>query len=230
MKTAYLWEKGECPVNEDSLVLQEVETRNGTLLLAAVCDGIGGLKEGETASGYMAEMLVVWFYKELISLAEKKKGGKAIYKSGVKLFYEVDEKIKEYGSQKGIHLGTTVTALVLFRRKYYLFHVGDSRAYKVTGRSKILTREDGDGRVLYRCIGAGKWEKPKWRQGRVFGRSAFLLCTDGFYKKLSAKEIETAASPDCREEAVLDKRLKEAGIQIKRRRMQDNASAISIVL
>ena len=64
MKTAYLWEKGECETNEDSLVLQQVETRVGTVTLAAVCDGVGGLKEGETASGYMAEMLIVWFYKE----------------------------------------------------------------------------------------------------------------------------------------------------------------------
>ena len=31
MKTAYLWEKGECETNEDSLVLQQAETRVGTV-------------------------------------------------------------------------------------------------------------------------------------------------------------------------------------------------------
>lgn len=230
MKTAYLWEKGECPVNEDSLVLQEAETKNGTVLLAAVCDGIGGLKEGETASGYMAEMLVVWFYKEFIPMTEKQKSDKSIYKSAVKLLYEADEKIKEYGRTKGICLGTTVTALIVLKRRFWLFHIGDSRAYKITGKMKVLTREDGDGKGLHRCIGAGKWEKPQWKRGRVFGRCAFLLCTDGFYKKLSEKEMEIAASPICREETVLKKRMGEAGEQIKRRRMQDNVSAVSIIL
>lgn len=230
MKTAYLWEKGECSVNEDSLVLQEADTRRGTVLLAAVCDGVGGLSEGETASGYLAEMLVVWFYKELLPLAGKRKRKRVFYNSAVKMLYEADESIKAYGRRKGIRLGTTVTALVLMENRFFLFHVGDSRAYRITKRVHTLTKEDGDGRVLTRCIGAGAWEKPYWKQGKIRGRNSFLLCTDGFYKKLSDEEIKAAAPRECKSGQAAEKRMREAGEQIKRRRMRDNASAVSIIL
>lgn len=93
---------------------------------------------------------------------------------------------------------------------------------------RVLTKDDGNGKVLYRCIGAGKWEKPQWKHGKVRGKTGFLLCTDGFYKKLMKEEIIVVASPQCKEEVILEKRLKEAGERVKSRRMQDNVSAISL--
>ncbi len=228
MKTAYLWEKGECETNEDSLVLQQAETRVGTVTLAAVCDGVGGLNEGETASGYVAEMLIVWFYKELIPMAQKHKKSKTIYRSVLKMLYEADEKLKEYGRKKGLRLGTTVTILFFIERQFYLVHIGDSRVYEVRRKIKVLTKDDGDGKVLYHCIGAGKWENPQWKHGKVRGKTGFLLCTDGFYKKLTREEIMVVTSPQCREEIGMEKRLKEAAERVKERRMQDNVSAISL--
>lgn len=229
MKTAYLWEQGECAVNQDSLILQQAETRTGTVTMVAVCDGIGGLKEGETASGYVAEMLIVWFYKELIPMVEKHRNQRILYKSIVKMLYETDEKLKEYGKKKKIRLGTTVTVMFFIKKHFYLMHVGDSRAYKIKRRVKILTRTDGKGRFLYRCIGAGKWERPQWKHGKIWGKTGFLVCTDGFYKKLSLEEIAVVASPKCKEETSMEKCLKEAGEQIKWRKMQDNASAVSVI-
>lgn len=228
MKTAYLWEKGECETNEDSLVLQQVETRVGTVTLAAVCDGVGGLKEGETASGYMAEMLIVWFYKELIPRVQRSKNKRKLYRSVLKMLLETDEKIKEYGRKKKIRLGTTVTMMIFIEKHFFLVHVGDSRVYQVKRKLRVLTKDDGNGKVLYRCIGAGKWEKPQWKHGKVRGKTGFLLCTDGFYKKLMKEEIIVVASPQCKEEVILEKRLKEAGERVKSRRMQDNVSAISL--
>lgn len=229
MKTAYLWEQGECAVNQDSLVLQQAETRAGTVVLAAVCDGIGGLSEGETASGYVAEMLIVWFYKELIPMAERHVRGRKLYKSAIKMLYEADEKLKEYGRKKKIRLGTTVTVLIGIGRHIYLLHIGDSRVYRVKRKITILTKTDGNGQFLYHCIGAGKWNKPQWKHEKVIRRTGFLLCTDGFYKKLSLEEMAVAASPLCRDERLLEKRLREAGTHIKQRRMQDNASAVSLI-
>lgn len=229
IRTAYLWEGGESGKNEDSLVLQQADTRVGKVFMAAVCDGVGGLCEGETASGYMAEMLVVWFYKELLPMAVKHKSCRRLYRSAVKMLYETEEQLKEYGKEKGIKLGTCVTVLFIIERHFYILHVGDSRIYKTKRKTKVLSKEDGDGRILKRCIGAGKWEKPQWKYGKIRGKTGFLVCTDGFYKKLSKEEIFVLSSPQCRQEKLLEKRMKEAGEQIKKRRMQDNASAISIV-
>ena len=40
-------------INQDSALYKEAETENGTIMLAAVCDGMGGLQNGEVASGEM---------------------------------------------------------------------------------------------------------------------------------------------------------------------------------
>lgn len=227
---AYLWEQGECRNNEDSLVLLQAQTRRGTVLAAAVCDGIGGLLEGETASGYLAEMTIVWFHKELLPMAEKHKGHKSLYRSAVRLLYEVDEKLKEYGKKKKIRLGTTFTLLFMIHDRFYLMHIGDCRIYQVRKKVAVLTKDDGEGRFLQKCIGAGKWEKPQWRYGRLKKKTGFLLCSDGFYRKLEDEEIAACAAPFCGQEELLFKRLAEAGEQIKKRKMEDNASAVSIIV
>ena len=49
--SGFYWERGRSKANQDSIVLQQVVTDYGRILLAAVSDGIGGLSEGENASG-----------------------------------------------------------------------------------------------------------------------------------------------------------------------------------
>ena len=63
--TSWYWNKGDFrKVNEDSFTLQRVRARKKELIFAAVCDGIGGLRAGECASGLVAEQLTEWFYRE----------------------------------------------------------------------------------------------------------------------------------------------------------------------
>ena len=45
---------GASRANQDAVVLQQVLTRRGRVLMAAVCDGMGGLSAGGEASGYVA--------------------------------------------------------------------------------------------------------------------------------------------------------------------------------
>ena len=40
-------------INQDSALYKQASTGNGDLMLAAVCDGMGGLRNGEVASGEM---------------------------------------------------------------------------------------------------------------------------------------------------------------------------------
>ena len=51
------WDRGAREVNEDSLSLQQVSIRGKKVVFALVCDGIGGLEQGETASGFVAERM-----------------------------------------------------------------------------------------------------------------------------------------------------------------------------
>ena len=66
------WNKGKRTQNQDSVTLQQVVTGRGRIVLAAVSDGIGGLAEGETASGYITEKIVRTFYEQILLLFEQK--------------------------------------------------------------------------------------------------------------------------------------------------------------
>ena len=85
------WDRGRRSENQDSLVLEQVFTRRGRVLLAAVSDGIGGLDEGETASGFILEKLLESFYHQMVYLIGQGKGGKALERCVLRCFFETSQ-------------------------------------------------------------------------------------------------------------------------------------------
>ena len=51
--------------NQDSLCVMEANTSAGKILMAVVCDGMGGLAKGEVASAAVVLSLCRWFEQEL---------------------------------------------------------------------------------------------------------------------------------------------------------------------
>ena len=137
------WERGSAAdTNQDSLVLLQVLTAKGRVLMAAICDGMGGLKQGEWASSYVTRRLQEWFYESLLRAVQRKKPYWVIRRSLDRLVYHMQEQMSQYGRQEGIRLGTTMTVLVLWEKTYLLWHLGDSRAYWIctTGGSRGVQR------------------------------------------------------------------------------------------
>ena len=128
--TGAYWERGNtADINQDSLVLLQVLTARGRVLMAAVCDGMGGLAQGEWASAYVTRRLQEWFYESLLRSVQKKKPYWIIRRSLDRLVYHMQEQLLQYGMQEEIRLGTTMTVLVILEKTYLLWHLGDSRAY-----------------------------------------------------------------------------------------------------
>ena len=72
--TGIYWHRGSVAMdNQDSIVLHQVLTARGRVLMAAVCDGMGGLEQGEWASGYVTKRLLEWFYEFLLRAVQKRK-------------------------------------------------------------------------------------------------------------------------------------------------------------
>ncbi len=186
------WKRGKRKKNEDSLCLEEVQTKRGSLLFACVCDGIGGLDAGETASGYVTETLAVWFHE---------KGIHAFHYGGMKyLAYrmkgelaKVNEQLFQFGKQEGIRLGTTLCLVVLWKHQMFWMQAGDSRIFRIRHRLKQVSVDDRNGRnELTRAIGV--MDSVEVRQGFVPVKNGdrFLLCSDGFYGKLTGEELYRA--------------------------------------
>jgi serine/threonine protein phosphatase PrpC len=117
---------------------------------------------------------------------------------------------------QGVKLGTTVVALLLTPRRYYLLNVGDSRAYAVSAteirqltedqslvnseiKSGKLTAEqaavDKRRNVLLQCIGVKEEVIPDLYFGTPEVNTVYLLCSDGFYHEVRPEELTSFLLP-----------------------------------
>lgn len=228
------WDRGrkrEC--NQDSLVLLQALTLQGRVLMAAVCDGMGGMDMGETASGYLTEELITWFYDGLLDAVGKKKPLWVIRRSIERKVYQVQHRLGIYAEKHGINLGTTMSLLVLWEKRYLLWHLGDSRIYRLYDckrrKIQLLTKDHTKGRnELTKCIGSFGFFIPDFKMGTIRKREAFLLCSDGFWHRVTTKEIAGALAPSQMREENIQRRLREIGEAAMRRGEKDNLAAVYI--
>lgn len=222
--------------NQDALVLQQVLTRRGRVLMAAVCDGMGGLSAGEEASAYVAEQLREWFYRDLLYMLRQRKRFWVIRRSLDRLVFHMQEQLKSHAAKEAISMGTTMTVMVLWERTYLLWHLGDSRAYRLRGRcaEQMTTDHVHAGGELTKCLGSFGYFKPEHGMGSLRKGEGILLCTDGFRRRVSNSELgsvlhfDTAAFPLSGEEERITRRLSEIGEACMKRGETDNLSAVYV--
>lgn len=232
-----VWKRGGRNVNQDSIVIQEIATCKGRLFLAAVCDGMGGCDEGENASGFVVQQLVAWLYDEILELLQKHVDTAGWRRSWYRCFYQVNQKLNAYAENNGIFTGTTMTMLFCWKRRYYVFHIGDSRVYRIrkgVGRNngiKQLTQDDvWQEHVLKRCIGAGRTDMPEYLSGRLRREEGFLICSDGLYRRMRNAEFAEALLPKhIKTEKDIKRVLLELAERAQTRGERDNISAVYMV-
>lgn len=200
--------------NQDALLLQQVLTRRGRVLMAAVCDGMGGVSQGETAASYVAERLQEWFYTEFLWMFAGKKRTWVIRRSLDRLAWHMQQQMRRYGGEEKLSLGTTMTVLVLWEKGWLLWHLGDSRAYRLRrGRMEQLTTDHVVGaEKLTKCVGSFGYFVPEHKMGVPKAGEGFLLCSDGFRRQMTERELRDVLAPaQLKEEAQIERRLGEIG-------------------
>lgn len=238
--TAVYWNRGSVSAcNQDSVTVQQVLTGRGRILMAAVCDGMGGLQQGEIASGYMTERLQEWFYESLLRAVRKKKPYWVIRRSLDRLVYHVQEQLKLYGEREQAALGTTMSVLILWEDIYLIWHLGDSRIYHMCSRrrhgvrrrmAECMTVDHAKGRnQLTKCVGSFGYFRPYFRMGTLKTGDGLLLCSDGFCHHVTEKELADILDPaQLQEELQTERRLRETGEACMKRGERDNLSAVYI--
>lgn len=231
LTNVYWCRGGAARKNQDSVVLQQVLTRRGRVLMAAVCDGMGGISSGETASGYAAEALQEWFYGDLLCMVRKRKRCWVIRRSLDRLVFHVQGELQDYAAKEGLSLGTTMTVLVVWEKTWMLWHLGDSRAYRFRGRGMEQLSTDhacGAGK-LTKCLGSFGYFAPEHRMGALKQGEGLLLCTDGFWRHMSEEELLDVMNPrELAGEEQIGRRLKEIGGVCMKRGERDNLSAVYV--
>lgn len=235
--------------NQDSLCIEIAQTAVGTVIMAMVCDGMGGLSKGELASASVIKAFKSWFENELPSqLATENK--EDIRYRWDRIIKEQNQRIAEYGRNERIQLGTTLTVLLIVDTRFWLIgHVGDTRAYRITDKIELLTEDqtvvnrevqrgnlapdeaetDPRRNVLLQCIGASKTVEPQYVSGKASLGEVYLLCSDGFRHQITEKEIHEAFLPVAMiHEAIMEHRAKELTELNKQRNEKDNITVVLV--
>lgn len=236
-------------VNQDALLVRQAVWKGEQVLLAVLCDGMGGLKKGEVASGSVIQAFFRWFGQELPGILTEEERGEQVTASWEVLLQDMNEQIRRYGEEERLQLGTTVTAMLFVEEQYYMVHVGDGRAYELTGQirqltrdqtlverevdRKILTREQAERdprrNILLQCVGVSEEVAPAYGTGMVRPDTVYVLCSDGFRHVLGSREILGALRPDqMTEEQRMEKQIQELITRNRSRGEQDDISAIVI--
>ena len=195
--------------NQDSVILKRAKFKGKEVCLGIICDGMGGLSCGEFASKSIVEAFWDWFlysYSKYESIWDESRMREDIGR----IISSENEGLLHYGKEHGIYLGTTVTAFLLAENRFFVWHVGDSRLYKIssskifklTDDHTVIAKEIAEGRltekeakkdprrnVLLQCIGATSDVNPDMFCGEVEKGDILLLCSDGFRHEVSEKEI-----------------------------------------
>src|SRR5215831_7493741 len=160
-------------------------------VVAAIADGIGGAKGGRIA----AETAVRGFLDGFCDLPQTME----VQRAGARIVSALNGWINTMGRQDPnlSGMGCTLTALVLRGRVVHLLHVGDTRAYRLSGdRLNCLTtdhvRPDGAGgrsHTLNRALGVETEVRLDYATQPIALHDRLLLCSDGVYGFLTDSSI-----------------------------------------
>lgn len=195
--------------NQDALIIKTAKSKYGRIGMFGVCDGMGGLSSGEIASSTVVRGLSIWVDKEFSNIDFLTITNEEIFTLINEQVSLLNEKIINYGIEKGKQLGTTLSLLIIVRDKYYICQVGDSRIYLIRNNISQLTKDQTfvqreidngnltkeEGRkhnkrnVLLQCIGVRKDMAPVYTTGEVQELDKYLLASDGLYKSVDDLEF-----------------------------------------
>lgn len=201
--------------NQDSLTVKVLNTKQGKMVFAVLCDGMGGLDKGEVASASVIRAFDEWVKTKLPILCEEPLYDPVIRKQWEEIVELQNKKIGTYGASQGVRLGTTAVIMLLTQNRYYIMNIGDSRAYELTSDMKQLTKDqtfvarevemgrmteeqaekDERRSVLLQCIGASDLVYPDIFFGDIAKDAVYMLCSDGFRHEISKEEIFAKIQP-----------------------------------
>ena len=233
--------------NQDSLIIKHAACSRCEILMAAVCDGMGGLDKGELASATVIRELSKWFDREIF-YGSRGKNLRDAAKSMVCMLSELNKTLSDYGRTQKIRLGTTFTGVLFINNRYMAVHIGDSRFYRIDSSMKQLTtdhtfvarevargnmtkeqaRIDKRRNLLLKCIGVSEVIEPEILYGRV-KKGAYFLCTDGFRHEITEDEIYAELMPRLlTDKKAMNNKCLNLIERVKKRNEKDNISVILI--
>ena len=220
---------GKKPDNEDYLgayipsdATDDAVQLDSKGITIAIADGMSGSDGGKEASQVSVRQFIDDYYGTPESWTVKQAATKILTALNTWLYSQGQEK---YGTAKG--MVTTFSAMVLKSQTAHLFHVGDSRIYRLRDHDLVqLTRDhrvwiSNDRDYLSRAIGIDTHLEIDYRATSLQEDDIYLLTTDGVHDFVTNKEIQEILE-DCTDVQTASERIVKAA---RRNDSDDNITA-----
>lgn len=191
-------------------------------LLLAIADGVGGHAHGREAAEQSVRSLLADYFSTPHTWSVEKSMDTVLGAVNRWLLAQ-SSKSRDYAG-----MATTLTALVLRGRRYYVTHIGDSRAYLWRDGALQRLTEDHSwehpelSNVLRRAIGLEARLLVDHDDGELLPGDRFVLVTDGVWGSLGDAGIAEVLRREAEAQPAADALTREA----LRRGGQDNATAL----
>ncbi len=203
---------GEKAENEDfyGIKIPDATQLENKGICIAIADGMSGSDGGKEASELSVKQFLTDYYSTPESWTVKHAVRRILSALNSMLFSQGQ---KRYSSSKG--LVTTFSAMVLKSQTAHLFHIGDSRIYRLREDDFVQLTHDhriwisNDKEYLSRALGIDSHLEIDYRRTPIETDDIYLLSTDGVHDFISDKElkehlIEHRDNPQKASEAILN--------------------------
>jgi serine/threonine protein phosphatase PrpC len=210
-------------------------------LLFVVSDGVGGSQAGEVASSEAVNVLLQEYYFGDYTRKCPERFKAAYQYTSLHIY---DLSMEEASCSK---MMCTLTALLLRDNKFYISHVGDSKAYllrsgqfvqltkdhSVVGRllrmgfiTKAQAKNHPNKHVILRSLGERPIIPADFYSGNTMAGDVFFLCTDGILEHFDEDEIRLFLTSKKNLSGGIEKLVQEANY----RGGEDNMTVMSIAV
>ena len=217
-------DRGHKEANQDfhgALVPEEPDLSLKGIAIA-IADGISSSDVSDVASESAIKSFLSDYYCTSPAWSAKTAAQRVIAAANSWLHAQNQRSFRAYEKDRGYV--TTFSALVLKGRQAHLFHVGDSRIYRVSGAS--LEQLTNDHRVvmsssesyLGRALGVNPQIEIDYRAESIAAGDVFVLATDGVYEFVEPAFVTQAIAGA----ADLDRAAQDIAVQALARGSDDN--------
>ena len=229
-------DKGRKEVNQDFhgvLVPQEPQLSAKGIVIA-LADGIGSSEVSQVASEFAVRAFLDDYYCTSEAWSVKKSAERVLTATNAWLHSRTQQSQYRYDEDRGYVC--TLSALVIKSSTAHLFHVGDTRIYRLHGQSMEQLTQDHRVRVsegqshLSRAVGFRPQIEIDYQALAIDQGDTFLLASDGVYEHVDAAFIAQTVQREKGEHGDLDRAARTIVDEALQRGSTDNLTVQIVVV
>lgn len=202
--------------NQDSILLLTGNINGRAAALYVIADGMGGLSYGAQVSQYITDQFERWWHEDFWQLTQDNMDCEENIRELLEQeIWDINQAVLAFKNRLQCRSGSTLSLLLLYKNRYYIENIGDSRVYLLRDRQlRQLTRDQSmvaqmvrnhqmteeeaqrsrAKNMLTMCIGMFPVPQSGYVTGKLLREDCFLLCSDGLYHPLEWAQMEDVLS------------------------------------